>query len=55
MPDTGTHDTDEVALRRREATARHTRHVNALLDRKPELHGVVRLADLIHDAARWAA
>jgi hypothetical protein len=41
--------------RRREASARHRRKVQDLLDRRTDLHGVSKLADLIFDGTRWAA
>jgi hypothetical protein len=41
--------------RRREASVRHSRYVQELLDRRADLQGVSKLADLISDAARWAA
>jgi hypothetical protein len=48
-------DTDPRVVRRREASARFVQEVNDLLDRRTELQGVLGLADLIHDGARWAA
>jgi hypothetical protein len=41
--------------RRREASMRYRRHVQDLLDRRADLQGVFKLADLISDATRWAA
>jgi hypothetical protein len=41
--------------RRREASVRYRRHVQDLLDRRADLQGVSKLADLISDATRWAA
>jgi hypothetical protein len=41
--------------RRREASVRYSRYVQDLLDRRADLHGVSKLADLISDATRWAA
>jgi hypothetical protein len=41
--------------RRREASLRHRRKVQDLLDRRADLQGVSKLADLIFDATRWAA
>jgi hypothetical protein len=41
--------------RRREANMRYRRHVQDLLDRRADLQGVSKLADLISDATRWAA
>ena len=41
--------------RRREASMRYRRRVQDLLDRRADLQGVSRLADLISDATRWAA
>jgi hypothetical protein len=48
-------ETDPRVVRRRQATARFVLEVNVLLDRRTELQGVLGLADLIHDGARWAA
>jgi len=48
-------ETDPKVLRRREASARFVMEVNEILDRRTELQGVLDLADLIHDGARWAA
>ena len=42
-------------VRRREASMRYRRHVQDLLDRRADLQGVSKLADLISDATRWAA
>ena len=55
MLDTPAEDIDPRAARRREATARFVQDVNLLLDRRTDLQGVLGLADLIHDGARWAA
>ena len=55
MPETPAADTDPRAVRRRKASARFVLEVNVLLDRRTELQGVLGLADLIHDGARWAA
>jgi hypothetical protein len=41
--------------RRRDASVRYRRHVQDLLDRRADLQGVSKLADLISDATRWAA
>jgi hypothetical protein len=41
--------------RRREASVRYSRYVQDLLERRSDLQGVSKLADLISDAARWAA
>jgi hypothetical protein len=41
--------------RRREASERYRQRVLDLLDRRADLQGVSRLADLISDATRWAA
>jgi hypothetical protein len=41
--------------RRRRASLRYRRYVNDLLDRREDLQGVSKLADLISDATRWAA
>jgi len=48
-------ETDPKVVRRREASARFVMEVNEILDRRRELQGVLDLADLIHDGARWAA
>jgi hypothetical protein len=55
MPETLT-DTPELRdQRRREASVRYSRYVQDLLDRRADLQGVSKLADLMSDAARWAA
>jgi hypothetical protein len=41
--------------RRRAASVRYRRHVQDLLDRRADLQGVSKLADLISDGTRWAA
>ena len=41
--------------RRLEASLRYRQHVLDLLDRRADLQGVSKLADLISDATRWAA
>ena len=41
--------------RRREAALRYRRQVLDLLDRRTDLQGVSKLADLMSDATRWAA
>ena len=46
---------EEVAERHRELTIRHWRSVATLLEQREELRGVCAMADLIHDAVRWAA
>jgi len=46
---------DPRDLRRREASLRYRRHVQDLLDRRADLQGVSKLADLMSDATRWAA
>jgi len=55
MLETSADDTDPRSARRREASARFVLEVNVLLDRRTDLQGVLGLADLIHDGARWAA
>ena len=40
--------------RRREAGLRYSKHVQELLDRRQDLQGVSKLADLVSDATRWA-
>ncbi|MCD4532813.1 hypothetical protein LRP67_01770 [Nocardioides sp. cx-169] len=52
------HPTDDAlakALRRYDATIRHHSGVTVLLERRPDLEGVVPMADLIHESVRWAA
>jgi hypothetical protein len=41
--------------RRRDAAWRYRRHVLDLLERRGDLDGVSKLADLIADSTRWAA
>jgi hypothetical protein len=41
--------------RRRDAAWQYRRHVLGLLDRRADLEGVSKLADLIADSTRWAA
>ena len=41
--------------RRREADLRYRRHVQDLLQRRADLSGVSKLADLMSDATRWTA
>lgn len=48
-------DADALAVRRHEATARHSLRVGTILDQRTDLQGVLDLADLVRDAARWAA
>jgi hypothetical protein len=56
MPKTALADEiDPQLVRRRDASARFVLEVNEILERRTELQGVLRLADLIHDGARWAA
>ena len=55
MPENVPDDLDPKVARRREASARFVMEVNEILDRRTELQGVLDLADLIHDGARWAA
>jgi hypothetical protein len=45
----------ETAARRRQSTIRHWRTVSSLLESREELQGVCAMADLIHEAVRWAA
>jgi len=52
MPETASDDTRST--HRRETGARFVRDVSLLLDRRTDLQGVLGLADLIHDGARWA-
>jgi hypothetical protein len=48
-------DADALAVRRHAATAHHSLRVGTILDQRSDLQGVLDLADLVHDAARWAA
>jgi hypothetical protein len=41
--------------RRRDAAWRYRRHVLDLLERRADLEGVSKLADLMADSTRWAA
>jgi hypothetical protein len=50
-----TDDALAKATRRHDATIRHRSGVTVLLDRRPDLGGVVPMADLIHECVRWAA
>ena len=54
-PESMTETTAAREERRREANVRYRRHVQDLLDRRADLQGVSKLADLISDATRWAA
>ena len=54
-PESLTETTQAREERRREASMRYRRHVQDLLDRRADLQGISRLADLISDATRWAA
>jgi hypothetical protein len=55
MPESLTETPEARDRRRREASVRYSRYVQDLLDRRADLQGVSKLADLISDAARWAA
>jgi len=54
-PEALTDTTQERDRRRREANVRYRRYVQDLLDRRADLQGVSKLADLMSDATRWAA
>ena len=54
-PESMTETTAAREERGREANVRYRRHVQDLLDRRADLQGVSKLADLISDATRWAA
>ena len=54
-PETLTETPQAREERRREASVRYRRQVQDLLDRRADLEGVSKLADLISDATRWAA
>jgi hypothetical protein len=54
-PEALTETPDARDRRRHEASLRYRKHVQELLDRRSDLQGVSRLADLISDATRWAA
>jgi len=54
-PESLTETAAEREDRRREAGVRYRRHVQDLLDRRADLQGVSKLADLMSDATRWAA
>ena len=46
---------EEREIRRRANDLRYRRHVQDLLERRADLQGVSKLADLMCDATRWAA
>lgn len=54
-PGTSTDATVQKAVRRHEATMRHSSGVAVLLERRSDLEGVVPMADLIAESVRWAA
>jgi hypothetical protein len=54
-PESLTDTPDAREQRRRDASLRYHRHVQDLLHRRADLHGVSKLADLMSDATRWAA
>ena len=54
-PETLTETPEERDRRRHEASVRYSRYVQDLLDRRADLQGVSKLADLMSDATRWAA
>ena len=55
MPESLSETAQAREERRREASVRYRRHVQDLLDRRADLQGVSKLADLMSDATRWAA
>lgn len=55
LPESLTETPDAREQRRREASLRYHRHVQDLLQRRADLQGVSKLADLMSDATRWAA
>ena len=54
-PESLTENAEAREQRRREALERYRQRVQDLLDRRADLQGVSKLADLISDATRWAA
>ncbi len=54
-PESLTETAEAREERRREAAVRYRQRVQDLLDRRADLQGVSKLADLISDATRWAA
>ena len=54
-PESLTETAEAREQRRREASERYRQRVQDLLDRRADLQGVSKLADLISDATRWAA
>ena len=54
-PEYLTQTPDAREQRRREASVRYQRHLQDLLQRRADLQGVSKLADLVSDATRWAA
>jgi hypothetical protein len=55
LPEALTETPETRDQRRREAGLRYRKHVQELLNRRQDLQGVSKLADLISDATRWAA
>jgi len=55
LPESLSETPDAREQRRREASLRYHRHVQDLLQRRADLQGVSKLADLMSDATRWAA
>jgi hypothetical protein len=55
LPEASSQAPETRDQRRREAALRYRKHVQELLDRRQDLQGVSKLADLISDATRWAA
>jgi hypothetical protein len=54
-PESVVESPDARERRRHAASLRYRKHVQELLDRRTDLQGVSRLADLMSDATRWAA
>jgi hypothetical protein len=55
MPESLTETPAAREQRRLEADLRYRRHVQDLLQRRADLSGVSKLADLMSDATLWAA
>jgi hypothetical protein len=54
-PESLTETPDAREQRRRAASVRYQRHLQDLLQRRADLQGVSKLADLVSDATRWTA
>jgi hypothetical protein len=55
LPEALSETPDTRDQRRRDAGLRYSKLVQELLDRRQDLQGVSKLADLMSDASRWAA